>query len=942
MTKQVQRRRGTAAQHTGFTGAEGEISVNTTRNSVHVHDGVTAGGIEAARADMGNVSGPNILSAAGITATTTELNFTSGVTSGIQTQLNSKAPINNATFTGTTAIPSATITGGTINGTTIGASTASTGAFTTLSASSTATLNTLSSSGATITGGTINGTVIGGSTPAAISGTTGQFGTSLNVDGTITSDGLTVSNSVAAGPVLATISNSGASGAAQLLLNNDVQSWVVNTRVDDAFSVFNATSSTTPFLIATNGDISFYEDTGTTPKFFWDASAESLGIGTSSPLMPIHISGTGDVGIQITKQGSVASRIKNVAGALAIGVDGSNGDTERMRIDSAGDVGIGTSSPTNRLTVNSGAATTTAQFTSTGSSVFLGMTNSGSTAFIGAESSGAFVVQTPGSGFSTKMLIDSAGNVGIGTSSPQALLDVVGSGAPTRANVFAMARIAGGNSVANDLQLYGPNTSQVRINFGDPESENVGDISYNHSSNSMRFVTNASERLRIDSAGNVGIGTSSPSERLTVSGAISSTSNAADFNQPKATFDYASGAGRIAAHISTGSSLQFFTNPNGGSVAERMRIDSAGNVGIGTTPSAWSAQARAIQLGNFTAFYQNASGLPEITFNSFQNTSNVDTYRISANQATKYQLSDVHRWLTAVSGTAGDPITYSERMRITNAGDVGIGTSSPAAKLHVSYSAAAYSSLVDFRNTDTGTGGFSVATFAQSASGSATGIIGTGASAASNTAFQNTFGVGTQSNHAFTMLTNDTERMRIDSAGRIGVNRTPDSSIRFFVEASESHAGGFTNNQTVTAAATLFVRNNGTSGTRGLLEFRNSANNQVGNISHNGTSTTYSTSSDYRLKENVESLTNATDRLMQLPVYRFNFIANPDLTVDGFLAHEAQEVVPEAVTGEKDAVDKDGNPQYQGIDQSKIVPLLTAALQEALKRIEALEAQINS
>jgi len=134
---------------------------------------------------------------------------------------------------------------------------------------------------ADINGGNIDGTVIGAATPAAGSFTTGQFGTSLNVDGTVTADGLTVSGSVAAGAVLATISNSGANGAAQLYLNNDAQNWIVNTRVDDAFSVFNATSSKTPFLINTNGDISFYEDTGTTAKFFWDASAESLGLGTS-------------------------------------------------------------------------------------------------------------------------------------------------------------------------------------------------------------------------------------------------------------------------------------------------------------------------------------------------------------------------------------------------------------------------------------------------------------------------------------------------------------------------------------------------------------------------------------------------------------------------------------------------------------------------------------
>ena len=116
----------------------------------------------------------------------------------------------------------------------------------------------------------------------------------------------------------------------------------------------------------------------------------------------------------------------------------------------------------------------------------------------------------------------------------------------------------------------------------------------------------------------------------------------------------------------------------------------------------------------------------------------------------------------------------------------------------------------------------------------------------------------------------------------------------------------------------------------------------VGSISQNGSATAYNTSSDYRLKENVVPLTGAIDRLQQIPVHRFNFIANPDRTVDGFLAHEAQEVVPECVTGTKDEVDDDGNPVYQGIDQSKLVPLLTAALQEALQKIEDLEGRLTA
>jgi hypothetical protein len=119
-------------------------------------------------------------------------------------------------------------------------------------------------------------------------------------------------------------------------------------------------------------------------------------------------------------------------------------------------------------------------------------------------------------------------------------------------------------------------------------------------------------------------------------------------------------------------------------------------------------------------------------------------------------------------------------------------------------------------------------------------------------------------------------------------------------------------------------------------------NGVVGSISTSGSATSFNTSSDYRLKENVVPLTGAANRINQLQVHRFNFIADPDITVDGFLAHEAQAVVPECVTGEKDAVDNEGNPVYQGIDQSKLVPLLTAALQEALAEIESLKARVTA
>ena len=120
-------------------------------------------------------------------------------------------------------------------------------------------------------------------------------------------------------------------------------------------------------------------------------------------------------------------------------------------------------------------------------------------------------------------------------------------------------------------------------------------------------------------------------------------------------------------------------------------------------------------------------------------------------------------------------------------------------------------------------------------------------------------------------------------------------------------------------------------------EFGNS-NGVCGRITTTGSSTSYGTSSDYRLKENVDYTWDATTRLKQLKPARFNFISDADTTVDGFLAHEAQAVVPECVTGAKDAVDADGNPEYQGIDQSKLVPLLVKTIQELEARITALES----
>lgn len=114
-------------------------------------------------------------------------------------------------------------------------------------------------------------------------------------------------------------------------------------------------------------------------------------------------------------------------------------------------------------------------------------------------------------------------------------------------------------------------------------------------------------------------------------------------------------------------------------------------------------------------------------------------------------------------------------------------------------------------------------------------------------------------------------------------------------------------------------------------------NGLIGEIQTTGSTTNFNSLSDYRVKENETAITDGLTRLKQLKPYRFNFKADANETLDGFFAHEVQEVVPHAVSGTKDGLDDDGNEDYQGMDGSKLVPLLVAAVQELSAKVEALE-----
>ena len=129
-------------------------------------------------------------------------------------------------------------------------------------------------------------------------------------------------------------------------------------------------------------------------------------------------------------------------------------------------------------------------------------------------------------------------------------------------------------------------------------------------------------------------------------------------------------------------------------------------------------------------------------------------------------------------------------------------------------------------------------------------------------------------------------------------------------------------------------------GDHDFLEFNRGTDgsmNRIGLIRTSGSGTIYNTTSDYRLKENAVAISDGITRLKTLKPYRFNFKIQPDKTVDGFFAHEVT-AVPEAITGTKDEVDSDNKPVYQGIDHSRLIPLLVAAVQELITKVETLEA----
>jgi hypothetical protein len=266
-------------------------------------------------------------------------------------------------------------------------------------------------------------------------------------------------------------------------------------------------------------------------------------------------------------------------------------------------------------------------------------------------------------------------------------------------------------------------------------------------------------------------------------------------------------------------------------------------------------------------------------------------------------------------------------MTITDTGDVGIGTSSPSTRLHV-----AGGSATELRITTSdslASTGAALVRFGGSNSATS-GYVGFGGTA-------NDYYNWNALSGASIFGTANTERMRIDSSGNLLVGTTSDGIFSpnngFAFKPADTSAGG---------AVMAIGHATGTVSGYSYAVF-NFAGGPIGSISQSGTTAVlYNTTSDYRLKDNVVPIVNALDRVQALKPVTYTWKAAPDEIGEGFIAHELAEICPQAVTGEKDAVNEDGSIKPQGIDTSFLVATLTAAIQEQQALIENLTTRLNA
>jgi hypothetical protein len=567
-----------------------------------------------------------------------------------------------------------------------------------------------------------------------------------------------------------------------------------------------------------------------------------------------------------------------------------------------GNVTVGDSS-SDTLTVN---ATSTFAAGATFSSTFAA--NGGTT--LGDASGDALTINSSavsipnGLNFdSNTFVIDATNNrVGVGTASPARILTVSES-----APVFSL------------LSTSTSNTCQFA--FGDPDDDNSGRINYDNSNDSMAFWTGAAERMRITSAGNVGIGTSSPSGILHLSTSTGTQLYAQNTGTAYSWARIENANSRLYVGIDGNTpSLDTANAPSiwgysnypmifGVNNAKVMTLSTSGNLGLGVTPSAsWSIGGN---IQTVDGRYISSSGAYlNFATNAYYNAGSL--YYISSVAAARYEQSaGSHRWYNAPSGTAGNAITFTQAMTLDASGNLGLGTSSPT-------SPAGQTRFVQTGNT------------------AANGYVATQTTnSVTYEAYAGSTAVYVQSstNHPLVFGTSNTERMRIDSSGNllVGTTNSSDTSstgARLLASGSiKSTLSASTN-----AGSTLDVYSTGA----GLYRFYIG---MAGTVF--ATSTTISAISDVRLKENIKDIDVGLDAVMALKPRKFDWKAGKGKNIKGdrgWIAQEFEQVFPEMINEWKDKA-PEGEEPYKSV-AADLIPVLVRAIQELKATVDAQAARI--
>jgi hypothetical protein len=729
--------------------------------------------------------------------------------------------------------------------------------------------------GIDINSGTIDGTVIGGTTPAAVT-TSSLVATTADINaGTI--DGTVIGGSTAAAGTFTTITASGEITANGGIALGDGD--VATFGDSDDLSIFHAGGTT--YLTNTTGSLVLRTDSF---RVLNTANSEQI----------LH----GDANGAVTAYYDNAEKLATTATGIDV--------TGTVTADK---VTIGTSSASNgKLTLEGvdGADSAGIYFNNT-------TATNGKSYSLSSGNSGEFMLYDRTSS-AYRLFVSSAGNVGIGASSPAATLQVEG-----------------------ETRIY-PASGTAILRFGSGGAEK-GKLSVDASSN-MAFETANSERMRIDASGNLGIGTSSPAAPLS----FGSITNDARIYLRGNTNEFAIGTNGLQTVYAGYQGHVFQTGSFGG--AERMRIDASGNVGIGATP----AQAKLDILLESDYSSHTGHGLSILSN--------------AANAYTSLYIGTDDTIDSAYIQSAGKNTSFTSKKLLLNpnGGNVGIGTGSPISPLQVlgtgtlgyatsnaiSSGMSAISNAAAFNNIGSAklTANFGGAVnftgraselvfaadngnfgggggFAQGLLGAitASSVNGNASTLASNLIFYNTDGNSL------------TERMRIDSSGDLLVGTTSQlgqitvdnggNTTGIYVLQSNSginHIGINVKSSYVTGGQT---------GT--MIKFIQASDATVGTISSTITATAYNTSSDQRLKENITDASSASDDIDAIQVRSFDWKADGSHQKYGMVAQELQSVAPIAVTGDADS------DEMMGVDYSKLVPMMLKEIQSLRARVAQLE-----